>query len=175
MKIKHLILLGALTGLAAAAPQPNEHAQGHIPDWVDLNGNGHMDPLEREAFVQARKDAREGLHKQWDTHPDGVIDEEERQAAIEALRAKATERITELFLSVAGDDGLLSLGEFSAITPIARLPKAMASLLFGLLDTSGGKDGGPDGFVSLDEFLSAMDGAIRPPRDHDGSRPPRHR
>jgi Ca2+-binding EF-hand superfamily protein len=153
MKTKLFIMIAASAGIALASPQAPTAAAGSIPDWLDTDGDGVISELERQAFVEARRNAAESLASQWDTNGDGVIDEEERAAAVEELKGRATARLTQLFLSVTGNDETLSSAEFAALVP-ADMPAEVVGLLFGMLDANN------DGVIDLDEFLSVVGGGL---------------
>ena len=69
-----------------------------------------------------RKEAAKGLAERADTNGDGAVDDEERQNAIDNIRAKIIEKRCELFDAVNGDDDVLTLDEFTAIGPVGSLP-----------------------------------------------------
>lgn len=155
MKTKHLVLFAALSGAAYA--QPDSLSTG-IPSFLDADGDGVISEAERQAFVDSRKDARGG-NPDWDADGDGVVDDEERADAVAALQARMEEKRTELFGSLAGDDGFLSLEEFSTLPPFqGGMPGRIVEKLFGMLDGDG------DGEVTLEEFLSKVGGpGLAPP------------
>jgi hypothetical protein len=154
MKTRQLLILALFAGVAHAAPEPL--ATG-IPAFLDTDGDGIISETERQAFVEARKDARAGLLPDWDSDGDGVIDEEEQAAAVATLQSKANEKRLELFSKVAGDDGVLTLDEFSALQPFQNVPAETVAALFALLDADG------DGEVSGDDFLARLGGGFTPP------------
>lgn len=154
MKLKHILILTAMTGVVAAGPGRPGFAGA--PEWVDVNGNGQIDPDEREAFGKLRMEAAKALADRADANSDGVVDEAERQNMIAAMNANVEEIRRQLFAAVAGEDGKISLEEFQKIHPVGHLPERVVNRLFGLLDVTGGEDGGPDGFVTEDEFLASL-------------------
>ncbi|MBI4327682.1 MAG: hypothetical protein HY674_20820 [Chloroflexi bacterium] len=52
----------------------------------DLNGNGKLEPAERQAYLAARAKARADSVKKWDRNGDGKLDETERGRAHAAWR-----------------------------------------------------------------------------------------
>lgn len=155
MKLRFLVAFAALTAMAAAGPDRPGFTTP--PSWIDLDENGEIDAVEREAFIQARKDAARGLMEDIDTDGDGEISETEREAAIEALRAKAEERLCTLFEGVAGEDGFISQEDFMTIPVVARIPGRIADMMFAFLNTDGSEDG-----ISKEEFLAAFGGRRSP-------------
>lgn len=162
MKTTLLAALAVSIGAAVAAPPvpAPSGAIAPVPEWLDTNGDGVISELERQAFVESRRGAGNGPASRWDTNGDGTIDDDERAAAVEALKAKATRKLTELFLAVAGDDGVLTPTEFSALPVLAQVPADTVALLFGLLDVDG------DGEVTVDEFLDVVGGDVKLPSHH---------
>lgn len=148
MKLRYIVALAACTGVLTAGPGKPGFAG--VPQWVDVNGNGQIEPEEREAFGKLRKDAAKGLAERADANGDGEVDHEERLNAIAAMHAKVEEKRCELFLVAAGVDGKLNFEEFSAQHPVDKLPEHVARRLFGLLDGDG------DTFVTKDEFLASL-------------------
>jgi hypothetical protein len=155
MKLKLLPILFALTTAAYAVP---ESLQTGIPAFLDLDGDGQISEEERQAFVDSRKRAPRGGAAEWDTDGDGVISPEERAAAVAALRARVNERRAELFASLAGDDGVLTVEEFSSLPMLANASEQAISRLFSLLDADG------DGLVTLEEFLAGVRGGAPNPQ-----------
>lgn len=147
------MMIAASAGMALASPQAPTAAAGSIPDWLDTDGDGVISELERQAFVESRRNAAESLAAQWDTNGDGEIDEDERAAAVEELKGRASARLAQLFLSVAGDDETLSSAEFAALVP-GDMPADVVALLFGMVDSNN------DGVIELDEFLSVVGGGL---------------
>jgi hypothetical protein len=168
MKYKHFAIFAAFAGAAIAGPDRPGFTTP--PSWVDLDNNGQIDQEERDAFIQARKDAARGLANDADANGDGVVDEQERQNMIAAMHANVEAKRCELFEAVAGEDGLLSLEEFSSTHPVNRLPERVVARLFGLLDVTG-EGGEPDGMVSKDEFLASLNVPAEPETPEDPEDP----
>lgn len=149
MKLNLIPILIATVSVTYAAP---EGLQSGIPAFLDIDGDGIISEVERQAFVESRKTAPRGGASDWDTNGDGVVDEDERQAAIEQLRAKADERRAALFANVAGDDGLLDFTEFTALPALSNsnMPIKSRERLFELLDAN------RNGTVTLEEFLAGI-------------------
>jgi hypothetical protein len=145
-----LFILAALAGLAHGGPAPL--ATG-IPAFLDTDGDGVISEAERQAFIEARKDARGGGAPDWDSDGNGTIDDGERAAAVASLQAKVDEKRTELFGKIAGDDGDLTRDEFGTLPPFAKVPPVTVDLLFNLLDAN------KDGTVTLEEFLAGIRGS----------------
>ena len=171
MKLKHIAAFAALSGVVIAGPDRAGFTAP--PSWVDMDNSGEIDEEERAAFIQARKDAAKALADQADANDDGEVDEEERQNMIAAMRANVEAKRCELFEAVAGEDGVLSLEEFSSTHPVDKLPDQVVSRLFGLLDTTGGGDAGdePDGLVTKDEFLASLRAPEEPETPEDPEDP----
>jgi Ca2+-binding EF-hand superfamily protein len=148
MNLKFIIALFISFGCASAAPKLPTGAIANIPAWLDIDGDGVISELERQAFSAARKDAGKNLTDHWDEDEDGELDELEQESAMDALEQGARRKLAELFSNVAGEDGQLSIDEFLAISPVAEMSPDTASQLFTLLDTDG------SGMVSLDEFIA---------------------
>ena len=157
MKNKHWYILTVLAVVAHAGPGPLTTA---IPAFLDTDRDGVISEAERQAFVQARKDARRG-GLDWDLNGDGSVDDAERGAAVATLQNNINQKRADLFTQLAGDDSLMSLEEFASLPPFARTPETPVALLFGMLDANG------DAAVTLDEFLEGTRGPMQaspPPR-----------
>lgn len=155
MKTKQLLILAVLAGVAHAAPAP---LVSGIPAFLDTNGDGIVSEAERLAFAEARKDARDGLIPDWDTNGDGTIDEEEEAAAVATLQSRANEMRAKLFAKVANENGVLTIEEFSALPPFAKIEdQSIVTALFELLDADG------NGEITAEEFLARLNAGIAPP------------
>jgi Ca2+-binding EF-hand superfamily protein len=146
-----LIAIQFLGGYALAGPKT--FGDGSLPDFLatyDTNGDGMIDEEERQAMVEARKAAREERRAEIDTDGDGVISEEERQAARQAVRDRIEAKRQERFNEIAGEDGLLSLEEFSALPQFANVDPERVAALFNHLDTD------DSGFVTFEEFTARL-------------------
>lgn len=163
MDLKFLFALLIGVSFASAAPQLPSGAIAQIPAWLDTDGDGVVSELERHAFAEARKNGAKSFTDQWDEDDDDDLDENEMESAMHALAEGARRKLSELFLNVAGDDGLLSLAEFTLIPAVAALPPEKINPLFDLLNTD------KDGFVSLDEFITNTGGPrLRKGQDKPG-------
>jgi hypothetical protein len=146
MKIS-ILLTVLLAGVCQAVPPG---AKTSIPAFLDTNGDGKISEAERQAFADSRAATRGGGNRNWDSNGDGVVDEDERIAAVAALKARLEAKVASLFLDLAGDDGLLTLEEFSTLPQFKNVPPQTAANLFNLLDTD------DDGFVTLEEFFHGI-------------------
>jgi uncharacterized membrane protein YgcG len=163
MDLKFLFALLIGVSFASAAPQLPSGAIAQIPAWLDTDGDGVVSELERHAFAEARKNGGKSFTDQWDEDDDDDLDENEQESAMNALAEGARRKLCELFLNVAGDDGLLSLEEFTLIPAVSDLSPEKINPLFDLLDTD------KDGFVSLDEFITNTGGPrLRKGQDKPG-------
>lgn len=152
--MKTPILLTVLfTGVCLAVPPG---AKTSVPAFLDTDGDGKISVAERLAFAESRAAARSGGNKNWDTNGDGVVDEDERIAAVATLKARLEARVASIFLDLAGDDGLLTLEEFATLPQFKNVPPQTAANLFNLLDAD------DDGFVTLEEFFKGT-GRGKPP------------
>ena len=171
MKAKFSVVLLAAAAISVSAwtgVQAGDRGfgDGTLPDHLavyDVDGDGVLSVEEIQAMKDARPGRRHGWLEQWDTNEDGVIDEEERAAAHEALRQRIEERRVRHFNEADTDgDGCLTFEEFSAIPAVIALaeehPEAPARIYARL-------DANHDDCVSLEEFL----GHLRD-RRHDGWR-----
>ena len=159
MKLKLMIISVAATALAAAGPNPDGRGTALVPEWLDTDGDGVVSEREMQAWGKARKDAVHSVLDQWDTDGNGEIDGPEREAAMDALRAKQQERLEALFNEVAASGETseenpadeVSLDEFAGVVP-EGIPAPTVELLFGLLNTDGGDT------ITLEEFLGFFGG-----------------
>ena len=142
-------------GICAAVPPG---ASTSTPAFLDLNGDGVISEMERQAYEESRANARVQGGNGWDTNGDGIVDEDERQAAIAKLNKQLDAKVASLFLALAGDDALLTLDEFSTLPRFTQSPPEVAATLFNRLDAD------DDGFVTLAEFFggTGRGGASKP-------------
>jgi len=154
MKNTTLIIAGVLlAGLAPCYSAEKTFGDGLLPSFLakyDTNGDGRIDEEERQAIVEARKAAAEERRDEIDTDGDGVISELERKAALEALRNSIEEKRRAKFNETAGEDGLLSLEEFSSIPQMSRVPDQIKAAIFARLDRNS------DGNVTFEEFTARL-------------------
>jgi Ca2+-binding EF-hand superfamily protein len=174
MKLIPLILSGSLlSGLALA--QEKNFGNGSLPDFIaefDVNDDGTIDEEERQAFVDSRRNNGDRPEKfsKLDTDEDGTISEEERQAFRDRMREGIEARRTSEFEDLAGEDGLLSLEEFSELSNLSQANEQAVMNIFNHLDSD------DDGVVTLDEFTARLrehdddsdDEDDGEPSDHDG-------
>ena len=111
MKDRAWFLLALFVAAALAGPGPLSTG---IPAFLDADGDGSISEAERQAFVEARKEARGGSTPHWDTDGDGEVGEEERATAVAELQSRIDQKRSELFAGVAGDDGTLFRTQFQA-------------------------------------------------------------
>jgi len=136
-----------------------------IPTFLDTNRDGVISEAERQAFVEARKEARGGP-PDWDSDGDGTINDAERAAAVAILQAKVDEKRSQLFAAIAGDDEVLTLDEFAALHPFANVPLPTIQRLFDLLDADG------NGEVTFEEFLAGINRVPAAPPNGGPPSPP---
>lgn len=149
-----IVLMLAGIPLLQAQTTGKTFSDGTLPEALrqyDVNEDGILDAEERAA---AKAD-REEKHKadrlsRWDLNGDGVIDDEERAAARAAMYERIIAHRTAMFEKLAGDDGLLSLEEFSTIPALKDRTEEQIAYLFDHLDKN------DDDFVSLEEFLARL-------------------
>ncbi|MEK7953457.1 EF-hand domain-containing protein [Luteolibacter soli] len=124
--------------------------------FLDVNGDGNISELERQAYDEARNSSRGQGNKIWDTNGDGQVDETERQAAVVELKNRMDQKVASLFLDLAGDDQLLTLEEFSTLPRYSHVPPHVPANHFNHMDEN------EDGFVTLEEFFKGT-GRGKPP------------
>ena len=150
MKTKYLTLLGLTLGLGMSTAQAGERSFGdELPAFLlhfDLNEDGEIDEEERQAVRESRETRRSEWLAKLDGDGDGEISQDEREDARDAFRARIEERRNERFNGLAGDDGILSLEEFSASPGIDRLGEDRIAAIFARMDED------ESGGVSSDEF-----------------------
>ena len=155
-------LLAALL-IQAAIAVPPQMATG-VPAFLDTDGDGKISDAERQAFNESRAKGRDkdSERTNWDTNGDGTVDEEERLAAVETLKSKMKVKLAYLFLDLAGDDGVLSLEEFSSLPQFKHTPPQPAANLFKRLDEN------DDGLVTIEEFFKQTGRGGPPPHSQGG-------
>ncbi|QJE94260.1 EF-hand domain-containing protein [Luteolibacter luteus] len=169
MKLR-LLLPFLLCGVCGAVPPS---ATTGVPAFLDTDNDGKISEAERQAYAEARKAARENNgnangkgsnngngnngnngngqgNSKWDTNGDGVVDDDERNAAVQTLKSNLENKIANLFLDLAGDDELLSLEEFATLPQFKNTPPQKAANLFNMMDAD------DDGLVTLTEFFRGI-------------------
>ena len=119
-------------------------------EQFDTNGDGLFDEEERQAIKDARAAKRAEWIAQWDTDRSGDLSSEELEAIRQSIRERIETRRAERFNELAGEDGSLSLDEFSAIPGISLLSEERVQALFHRMDAD------QSGGVSLDEFNARL-------------------
>ncbi|RYD32335.1 MAG: hypothetical protein EOP87_13040 [Verrucomicrobiaceae bacterium] len=140
-------------GICGAVPPG---ASTSAPAFLDVNGDGVISESERQAYEEARANARVSGGEKWDSNHDGTVDEGERQAAVAILKGRMDSKVASLFLDLAGEDEMLTLDEFATLPRFAKTPPQVAGNLFNRLDVD------QDGYVSLVEFFKGT-GRGNPP------------
>lgn len=160
MKLKQLLIAGTILGSASLANADDRtFGNGTLSEFLqqfDLNEDGVLDEEERQAMIEARKEIREKRRAAIDTDGDGIISPEERKAARDLMLEKIAEKRAERFAEIAGEDGVLSLEEFSALPPFKRASAERVASLFARLDTD------ESGGVDLDEFVARLRSHLPP-------------
>ncbi|MEK7951759.1 EF-hand domain-containing protein [Luteolibacter soli] len=159
--MKTLVLpLMLVAGISQAVPPGGLTS---APAFLDVNGDGLISEAERQAYTESRANANaQGQGgKLWDGNGDGTVDESERQVAVAELKKRMDTKVASLFEELAGDDGLLTLKEFSTLPRFDHRPPQVAANLFSHLDTDG------DGVVTLEEFFKET-GRGKPPAGETG-------
>lgn len=123
------LLLTGFSGLQAAAAPLTEFLR-----LFDLDGNGVLNPEERQAAKKALEMNRAEFIAKWDTNKDGKLSLDE----IRALRAAIIKHIIAMrhtkFLEFAGEDELMSLKEFSSLPIFAEKDPVGVAEVFQRLD-----------------------------------------
>jgi Ca2+-binding EF-hand superfamily protein len=163
---KRIMLVAAVAGAViawtGARADDRSFGDGTLPDYLavyDVDGNGVLSVEEIQAMKDARSANRHQWLEQWDTNDDGVIDEDERAAAHEAMRERIIARRIQRFHEADTDgDGCLTFEEFSALPAVMKLaeehPEAPARIYDRL-------DANDDDCVSLEEFLRHLRDRVR--------------
>jgi hypothetical protein len=149
--------------MLSAQAAPPQMATG-VPAFLDTDGDQKISEAERQAFDQARAKGRDKdtQPKNWDRNADGTVDEEERLAAVATLKNEVKVKLAYLFLDLAGDDGALTLAEFSTLPQFKHQPPQPAANLFKRLDEN------DDGLVTIEEFFKQT-GRGGPPSNPQGN------
>jgi Ca2+-binding EF-hand superfamily protein len=178
LKLRTLIAATALGPVAFAYAQDDggrRFGNGQVPEFVkvfDEDGNGRIDAEERQAFIDARKEAAQQKRDLLDANGDGAITRDEVNAAKEAAMAKIMERRLEKFDEADTDgSGDLSKDEFLAIPMIAKLNEVNPDRVMALFDRIAGEDG----VISPEEFLRGLKRVDRPAGPALENRPHRGR
>jgi len=154
MKFTSLLIAGTiLSGASLVQADEKTFGDGTLPEFLqeyDVNEDGKIDEEERQAFKEARKATRDEHRAKIDTNDDGKISDEERQAARDAVRAAIEAKRAEKFAKIAGDDGLLSLEELSAVPHLKKLSAERIASIFARLDAD------ENGGISLEEFNARL-------------------
>jgi len=156
-----LALLLAGSHLLHAETPGKTFGDGTLPEALrqyDVNGDGILDAEERQA-AKADREAKLNTARlnRWDTNGDGKIDDAERAAAKAALMERIMAERKAKFAQIAGEDGLISLAEFSSIPALRGRTAEQIAYIFGRLDSN------KDGSVSLAEFLLRLSPPPMPP------------
>ena len=142
-----------LAGVCAAVPPGMTTS---IPAFLDVDGDGKISEMERQAYEESRANSRGQGSKAWDANGDGTVDESERQAAVTELKGRMDKKVASLFLDLAGDDAQLTLEEFSTLPKFSNVPPQVPANLFNHMDAD------ENGFVTLEEFFKGT-GRGKPP------------
>lgn len=135
-----------------------------VPAFLDTDGDGKISEAERTAFSESRAKSRDkdASPINWDTNGDGTVDEEERLAAVATLKNRQKMKLAHLFLDLAGDDGALTLAEFSTLPQFNHHSPQPAANLFKRLDEN------DDGLVTIEEFFKQTGRGGPPPHAQGG-------
>lgn len=151
---------------------PNRQAfgTGELPEFLkpfDVTGpngvpDGKLSIEERQAYERAMRDTkppRPGMKNPWDADGDGILTDEEKQAARDAIAAKILTERTARFNELDTDsNGFLTATELQTIPHITA--EQIATMIAHL--DKPGTDGTTDGQISLAEFLAALP-VVEPP------------
>lgn len=111
--MKKILLFSLPLALMISAPLSAKPTKEEILAKYDTNGDGKLDPSEREAM---KSDKKANMKNKLDTDGDGVVSEEEKEAGREAMKERRFEEMD------TNGDGTISKAEWMAYTP-AKGPK----------------------------------------------------
>ncbi|MGA0846512.1 MAG: EF-hand domain-containing protein [Luteolibacter sp.] len=159
MKISPIFTLLLVTCFAwspvLAGPLASGTAKVDLPEWLDIDQDGVISELERQAYTEARNSAIGSLIDQWDSNGDGRIDGTERDAAVANLKARAEQKLRDLFALAAGEDGVIGFDEFAAVAPAALANSPILKAIYDLIDPNGNG-------INLDQFMNITQGLTLP-------------
>ncbi len=181
MKIKSVMTLAALIGSVGVSqaqsvqPVPQDHnttrSNRHtaLLATYDVNGDGKLDKEEALAMRQVVRElpprdvdkVSKRKFSRLDLDKDGKLSDEEKAAHHAAVVASILERRATRFAGIAGEDGELSLEEFSALPQVSGKSEERVQSLFARLDAN------EDGSVTVDEFSARLGRVERPDRPVD--------
>ncbi len=155
--MKHMTsLLGILLAVSVSAPAfargPNGTPANHptkaqILKKYDKDGNGKLDPVERQALRKERiakranrkAERRAAMLKKYDTNGDGTIGPAEKAKLKADRQAMQTQRRAKMFATIdTNNDGVISKAEFMQAKPGKMMRHKRGS-------HRGGHRGGPRG------------------------------
>jgi len=160
-KLTLSLLVAGLALSGAEAQDGKQFGDGTLPEFLqqcDANGNGMIDPEERQAMALLSKERRAELRDQWDTDDDGRLSPQECEQARQQVRDRIEQHREDKFNEIASDgdddgdgeleedDFLIDRDEFGDIPGLVHKPEAYVDLLFAHLDTN------EDTFISYEEF-----------------------
>lgn len=154
MKRSHLssVLLAAIVS-GATVIAAKTFGDGDLPEFLqrfDTNNDDQIDEEERQAIRDLRSRLREEKRQSIDLNNDGDISAGEIREARQIIREKIEQRRLEKFLSIAGEDSLISPTEYAAIPGIAQFPDRVFEAIWTHLDVDG------DEFISFAEFSGVL-------------------
>lgn len=133
--MKHKALLGILLAVSVSAPAfaqgrngtPSNHpTKAKILKKYDKDGNGKLDPVERQAFrkermakrAERRAEKRAEILKKYDVNNDGKLGPNEKAKLKADRKAMRTQRRAKLFAKIdTNNDGVISKAEFMQAKP----------------------------------------------------------
>ncbi|MGJ8643890.1 MAG: EF-hand domain-containing protein [Luteolibacter sp.] len=154
MKIKNLIIAGVVLGTVTTGySREKTFGDGQLPSFLadfDTNGDNSIDEEERQAIVAFRNSVREGRRADIDKDGNGEISDQERKDARDSVRKNIEAKRKKHFEELAGEDGVLSLEEFSTLHQLASVPERVIAAIFQRLDTDA------SGGVTFEEFTARL-------------------